>query len=155
MKFVIAAMLASFFGLMAFSQQKTGQSAEATSKSQLASVIESKTREAWQDFKEKKVEAYAAILDDDFTAVESDGKGPHNKKASVDEAKDDTLSSFSFNDFKVIALSANSALATYTVNADATMPDGKMAHSTAAVTEIWVRRAGSWKALRYHESELK
>jgi ketosteroid isomerase-like protein len=155
MKLATTAALASFFVLMALSQQKTGQGAEAASGSPVRSVVESIIREAWQDFKAKRADAYAALLDDDFTEVEIDGKGPHDKKASVSEVTAGTLNRYSLNDLKVIALGANSALATYTANTDGTMPDGKIVHGTVAVTEVWVRRAGKWKNLRYHESELR
>jgi ketosteroid isomerase-like protein len=155
MKLATTAALASCLGLMAVSQQETGQRAEAASGSPVNSVVESKIREAWQDFKARKTDAYAALLDDDFTEVEIDGNGPHDKKASVDEVKAGTLNSYSLHHLKVIDLGANSALATYTANTDGTMPDGKIVHGTVAVTEVWVRRAGNWKNLRYHESELK
>lgn len=155
MKFATTAALASLFALMALSQQTTGQGAEVASDSPVTSVVESKIREAWQDFKEKKADAYAALLDDNFTEVEIDGKGPLDKEASVDEVKAGTLNSYFLNNLQVIALGADSALATYTAKTDGTMPDGKIVHGTVAVTEVWVRRASNWKNLRYHESELR
>jgi ketosteroid isomerase-like protein len=155
MKLATIAALVSLFALMALSLQKEGQGAEAAGGSPVSSVVESKIREAWQDFKEKKADAYAALLDDDFTAVEIDGKGPHDKKPSVAEVIAGTLNSYSLNDLKVIALGPNTALATYTANTHGIMPDGKIVHGTVAATDIWVRRAGNWKNLRYHESELK
>ncbi len=154
MKLATIVALTSFFGLVAL-PQKIGQGAEAAGASPVRSIVEKKIREAWQDFKAKKADAYAALLDDDFTAVEIDGKDPHDKKASVAEVTAGTLNSYSLNDLKVIPLGANSALATYTANTDGTMPDGRKVHGTVAVTEIWVRRAGKWKNLRYHESELR
>ena len=54
MKFATAAALASFFALMALSQQKTGQDSGAASGSPVRSVVERRIREAWQDVKEKK-----------------------------------------------------------------------------------------------------
>ncbi len=155
MKLATTAALASILGLIALSQQKTGQGVEAASGSSARSVVENKIREAWQDFKEKKADAYAALLDDDFTAVEIDGKEPHDKKFCVEEVTAGTLNSYSLNDFKVVPLGVNYALATYTANTDGTMPDGKIVHGRVAVTEVWVRRARIWKNLRYHESELK
>ena len=155
MKLATIVALASLLGLAALSQPKANQNAGVSSVSPVRSVVESKIREAWQDFKEKKEDEYAALLDDDFTCVEIDGKGPHDKKANVSEVKAGTLNSYSLNDFKVVALGANSALATYTANTDGTMPDGKKVHGTVAVTEVWVRRAGNWKVLRYHESEIR
>ncbi len=155
MRLAIMVALASFFCLAALSQQKTNQGAGGGSGSPVKFVIETKIREAWQDFKEKKAEAYAALLDNDFTEVEIDGKGPRDKKASVSEVKAGTLNSYSLMNLKVTMLASNVALATYTANTDGTMPDGKKVHGTVAVTEVWVRRAGGWKNLRYHESELR
>ncbi len=155
MKLATTVALASFFGLAALSQQKTNQGAGKAIDSPVQSVVERKIREAWQDFKEKHADAYAALLDNDFTEVEIDGKGPHDKKASVAEVKAGTLNSYSLNDLKVTVLASNVVLATYTANTDGTMPDGKKVHGTVAVTELWVRRGGNWKNLRYHESELK
>jgi ketosteroid isomerase-like protein len=155
MRLAIMAVLASFFWLAALSQQKTNQGAGGANGSPVQGVIETKIRESWQDFKEKKADAYAALLDNDFTEVEIDGKGPHDKRASVSEVKAGTLNSYSLIDLKVTVLASNVALATYTANTDGTMPDGKKVHGTVAVTEVWVRRAGNWKSLRYHESELR
>jgi len=154
MKLAATTALASFLGLMALSQQRTGQGGEAASDRPVGSAVENKIREAWQDFKAKDADAYAALLDDDFTAVEIDGQGPHDKNFCVAEVRAGTLNSYSLKDLKVIPLGANAALATYTVNADGIMPDGKIVHSTIAATDVWVKRAGNWKNLRYHESEL-
>ena len=147
--------MALFFLPAALSHPKTHQEARGESHSSAQSVIERNIRKSWQDFKEKKADAYAAFLDNDFTAVEIDGKAPHDKKASVSEVAAGTLNDYSLNDIKVTVLAANVALATYTANTDGTMPDGKKIHETVSVTEVWVKRAGSWKSLRYHESELK
>jgi ketosteroid isomerase-like protein len=117
-----------------------------------AVIVEKKIREAWQDFKAKKKGAYANLLADDFTAVEIDGEGPHEKQASVTEVGAGTLR---LKNLKVTSLCANVALATYLAETDGTLPNGKVIHGTVAVTEVWVKRANEWKNLRYHESELK
>jgi hypothetical protein len=155
MKLATIAALASILGLIALSQQNTGQGAEAASGSPVMSVVESKIQESWQDFKEKKADAYVALLDDDFTAVEIDGKKAHDKEFCVEEVTAGALNRFSLKGLKVMPLGANYALATYTADTDGTMSNGKIVHGTVAVTEVWVRRAHAWKNLRYHESELK
>jgi hypothetical protein len=33
--------------------------------------------------------------------------------------------------------------------------DGQKMDVTLAVTEVWVKRGGDWKSLRYHESAIK
>jgi ketosteroid isomerase-like protein len=155
MRLAATVALASFLGLMALSLQRAKHSFEAATGPTVEFVVESKIHEAWQDFKTKDADAYAALLDDHFIAVQIDGKAPHNKNACVAEVVAGTLNSYSRHGLRVIALGANAALATYTVKADGVMPDGKIVHSTIAATEVWVRRAVNWKTLRYHESEIR
>jgi ketosteroid isomerase-like protein len=156
MKSTIIIALCSLFWLTAAQQDNINQDAgTSTVVSSVPVVVENRIREAWQDFQAKKEGAYANLLSNDFTAVEIDGEGPHEKQASVSEVSAGTLRSYSLKDFKVTALCANVALATYMAETDGTLPNGKVTHGTVAVTEVWIRRANEWKALRYHESELK
>ncbi|MGA8220563.1 MAG: nuclear transport factor 2 family protein [Candidatus Acidiferrales bacterium] len=155
MKAAIIIALCSLFWLTIAQPNKINQQAPSTDFSSSSAVVENKIREAWQDFKAKKEGAYANLLADDFTAVEIDGEGPHDKQASVSEVRAGTLRSYSLKDFKVRALCANVALATYLAETDGTLPNGTVIHGTVTVTEVWVRRANEWKNLRYHESELK
>lgn len=117
--------LRSLLGLAAARQhkrnQETGTSAVASS---VPVVVENEIREAWQDFKEKKEGAHANLLADDFTAVEIDGKGPHEKQASVSDVAAGTLRSYSLKDFKVTAVCANVALAKYLATTGGTLPSG-------------------------------
>lgn len=151
MKAAIIIALCSLFWLTA-AQPDAGTPAVVSS---VPVVVENKIREAWQDFQAKKEGPYANLLADDFTAVEIDGERPHEKQASVSEVGAGSLRSYSLKDFKVKPLCASVALATYMAETDGTLPNGKVIHGTVAVTEVWVRRANEWKALRYHESELK
>lgn len=156
MKAAVIIALCSLLWLAAAQADKINQNTWTSADvSSVPVVVEKRIREAWQDFKEKKEGAYANLLADDFTAVEIDGKGPHEKQASVSEVAAGTLRSYSLKGLKVTALCANVALATYLAETDGTLPDGKVIHGTVAVTEVWVRRANEWKNLRYHETELK
>ena len=156
MKAAIIIAICSLVWLTAAPQDKTNQDAGTSADvSSVSVVVENKIREAWQDFKQKKERAYATLLADDFTAVEIDGEGPHEKQASVSEVGAGTLRSYSLKDLKVTILCANVALATYLAETDGTLPNGKVIHGTVAVTEVWVKRTNEWKNLRYHESELK
>jgi len=142
-------------GLMASGQEKRNLTAKTPEILPVPVVIEKKIRETWQEFKSKKESDYANLLADDFTEIEIDGKGAHDKRASVDEVSAGTLNSYSLKDIKITPLCANVALATYAADTDGAMPDGKQVHETVVVSEVWVKRAGQWKSLRYHESELK
>ena len=135
MKAVTIIALCMFFWLTAAPQDKTNRDAgTSTVVSSVPVVVENKIREAWQDFKEKKERAYANLLADDFTAVEIDGEGPHEKRASVSEVGAGTLRSYSLKDLKVTALCADVALATYLAETDGTLPNGKVVHGTVGIT---------------------
>ena len=51
--------------------KKTGA---ATSSASVAKTLEAKIRQEWQDFKDKKKEAFAAVLAEEDTQVWVDGK---------------------------------------------------------------------------------
>jgi hypothetical protein len=119
-----------------------------------AKIIESKIRQLWQDFKERKKDAYAAGLTDDNTAVWADGKGIRDKAAAVKDMDSFALDSYSLSNFKITPLGTNAAMATYGAKVVGAV-DGQKLNLNLAVTEVWVKRGGHWKELRYHESEIK
>jgi hypothetical protein len=100
MKAAIIIVLCSVFWLTAAQQEKINQQARTSAD---VVVVETKIREAWQDFKEKKEFAFANLLADDFTVVGIDGEGPHEKQANVNEVGAETLRSYSLKDLKVTA----------------------------------------------------
>jgi len=65
-----------------------------------------------------------------------------------------TIDTFLLSNVKVTPLGANAVLATYQAKVTGAMGDQKM-DVTLAVTEVWEKRGGDWKCLRYHESALK
>jgi hypothetical protein len=119
-----------------------------------AKIIESKIRQLWQDFKEKNKNTYAAGLTDDNTAVWADGKGIRDKATAVKDLDNFALDSYSLSDFKITPLGTDAAMATYGAKVVGAA-DGQKLNLNLAVTEVWVKRGGHWRELRYHESEIK
>jgi uncharacterized protein (TIGR02246 family) len=122
--------------------------------SSFASSLESKIRQAWQDWKDKKKDAFAAILTDDVVEVEADGKGPRGKQATLADLQSVNIQKFALSDFKFTPLGDTAALETYKAVADIG-PAGKAKQYTLAVTEVWVKRGNDWKLLHYQETEMK
>ena len=139
--------------LTALAQDKT-KPATPNASGGASAQVEKLIRQAWQDFKDKKKDAYAAALADDFTAVEADGKGPRDKKTAVNEVDSITLSSYSLTDMKVVPLGSAVAMATYKAKVTGTA-DKQPINVTDAITEVWRNTGGQWKCLHYQETEWK
>jgi hypothetical protein len=65
-----------------------------------------------------------------------------------------TLNSYTLSNIKITPLSPASALATYRVKVDGAL-NGQPFNTNLDVTQVFVKRGGDWKELRYHESESK
>ena len=130
------------------------KSAASKAGSGTSAQVEKLIRQAWQDFKDKKKDAYAAILADDFTAVEADGKGPRDKKTAVNEIDTFNLSSYSLTDIKVMPLGSSAAMASYKAKVNGTAGKQPL-NETVAIGEVWRNTGGQWKCVRYQETELK
>jgi hypothetical protein len=120
----------------------------------VANTIESKIRQAWQDFKDKKKDAFATLLTDDNTQVWADGKPPRDKPTTIKDLDAWTLNSYSLSNINIKPLGGDAAVATYQAKVDASV-NGQKVNANLAVTDLWVKRGGEWKELRYHESEIK
>ncbi len=159
MAVVMAAVL--LFALTAVAQAPKKQAARAAPAAAAAAKpeggavagLQTKIQQAWQDFKDKKKDAYAAVLDDKFMAVEADGKGARDKKAAVAEVDSIMLHSYELSDFKITSL-GGAALATYRAKVDG-MVGGQSMKANLAIIEVWAKRGADWKCLHYQETEVK
>jgi hypothetical protein len=119
-----------------------------------AAGIEAKIRQAWQDFKAKNKTGFGAVLADDSTQIWADNKPSRDKASTLKDMDIFTIDTFTLSNVKVTPLGTDAALATYQAKVVGAM-DGQKLDVTLAVTEVWVKRGGDWKYLRYHESEIK
>ncbi len=148
----LALSLALFVGMPAPQAQpkKTGASKASDA---VAKTLEAKIRQLWQDFKDHKKEAFAAVLADDATEFWVDGK-LRDKATSVKDVESVMLNTYALSNLTITPLGPEAALATYRVKADGTL-NGQPFDATLEATHIFVKRGGTWKELRYHESVIK
>ena len=132
---------------------QAAQAKKAGAATSVTKTLEAKIRQEWQDFKDKKKEAFAAVLADEDTQVWVDGK-VRDKATSVKDVDTMTLNTYTLSNMKITPLSPAAALATYRVKADGTF-NGQPFNATLDVTQVFAKRGGDWKELRYHESESK
>jgi hypothetical protein len=116
--------------------------------------VEAQIRQEWQDFKAKNKTGFEAALADDTTQIWADNKPARDKATALKDMDAFTIDTFTLANVKVTPLGAAAALATYQVQGAGAM-DGQTRDVTLAVTEVWGKRGGDWKSLRYHESAIK
>jgi ketosteroid isomerase-like protein len=126
----------------------------ATAHSKLADLLEAKVRSAWAAFKKKDKDGYAALLTDDFQAVESDGEGERDKLKTLREVEHSMYTDYQLQLFQVQPLGLHYAFVTY----ESTMrfPKGSaLPYRRVFIGELWTNRDGSWKIMRYQETQVR
>jgi uncharacterized protein (TIGR02246 family) len=129
------------------SQNKTAQP-------NLAGMLEAKVRGAWATFKKKDKDGYAEFLTDDFQAVEADGDGERPKSHILREVEHSMYTDYLLQLFQVQQLGANYAFVTY----ESTMqfPQGPATrYKRVFIGELWTKRDGQWKMMRYQETPVR
>jgi hypothetical protein len=120
----------------------------------LAELLEGKVRAAWAAFQKKDRNAYAALLTDDFQAVESDGDGERTKMQTLREVEHPLYTSYSLQLFQVQPLGQHYAFVTY--ESSMQFPKGSaLGFRRVFVGELWTNRDGDWKMMRYQETVVR
>jgi hypothetical protein len=117
-------------------------------------ILEGQIQKAWKDWQTKDTKSYESILADGYVSVEPDGRGPHDRVATIADIQNTTVTNYSLSDFKFTPLGEKAQLATYRANADMTNGTNSF-HAGLAVTEVWVKEGNDWKLLHSQETEVK
>jgi len=132
----------------------TNKSTTAASQSEVNDLLQANIRAMWAAFRDKKKQAYADFLWDDFQAVEEDGDGERNKLKVVREVDQSKVSDFSLQSFRLDPISPDAVLVTY--ENVIKFPRGAGSRfEKIFISEIWVKRSGQWKAWRYQATRVK
>jgi uncharacterized protein (TIGR02246 family) len=120
----------------------------------LADLLEAKVRAAWAAFKNRDKDGYAEFLTDDFQAVEADGDGERPKPHILREVEHSMYVDYLLQLFRVQQLGPNFAFVTY----ESTMqfPQGSATrYRRVFIGELWTKRDGQWKMMRYQETPVR
>src|SRR3954464_1435057 len=128
-----------------------GKSAVAKPKS-AAAPNQATIEKAWVDFEKKDAAAVGSILADDAVEIWADGKGPHDKKSTLDGMKSMNIEKYALSDFKFAPLGDKAALADYRANVKF---KGAAQEYKLVVAEVWHKYGGQWKLVHYQETEIK
>jgi len=147
---------------LAFAQQPAAADKAAAStpskntaaQPKLADLLEAKVRAAWDAFKKKDKKAYAEFLTDDFQAVESDGDGERAKLHVLREVEHCMYSDYQLQLFQVQPLGPDYAFVTY--ESSMQFPrTSTLRFRRVFVGELWSKRDGQWKMMRYQETVVR
>jgi hypothetical protein len=123
-------------------------------RSPLADLLESKVRAAWAAFKNKDKIAYAKFLADDFQAVESDGEGERTRLHVLREVEHSMYTDYLLQFFQVQPLGPEYAFVTY--ESSMQFPKASaLRFRRVFIGELWTKRSGDWKMMRYQETLVR
>src|SRR5947209_16754284 len=115
MKQMLAGMVCLVMLVTAAAQEKKKMTAEkAGQKPAAAALLESKIRKAWEDYKNRNKQAFAAILANGFGEVTNDGEGISDKEAELADMDNFNLAQYKLSDFKLRPVGNSGAVMTYT-----------------------------------------
>ena len=130
------------------------KSSSAASQTEVNELLQANIRAMWAAFRDKKKQAYADYLWDDFQGVEEDGDGERNKLRTVREVDQSVVSDYKLQLFRLDPIGPDAVLVTY--ENVITFPRGAGSRfEKIFISEIWVKRSGQWKAWRYQATRVK
>ncbi len=136
----------------------SGAAAPPTSKSvapaELTNLLDAKVQAEWNAIKKRDKTALGNLLDDDYIAVEADREGERFKWKVLSELDRSSVVDYTLSFFKVTPLGPDAAFVRYEVFMRFP-PKSAQRFLKVLVGEVWVRRAGQWKALHYQETAVK
>jgi uncharacterized protein (TIGR02246 family) len=157
MKKVIVGMIVLALATALWAQHpavKPGQTGMA-GHGNLQTRLEQMEKAGWQAYKNKDAKAFKALCWPDYTAVLADGAGERSLESTVAAMKEITILEYTLSGFRVSVIGPQSAILTYTATSRIQIGKGQPQSSKMAITDVFVKRDGEWKSIRYHESEIK
>src|SRR4051812_13750140 len=110
MKRVICALV--LLSCFAWAQSKPAAAKGRT----VAAPDQAKIEKAWADWEKKDAKSVGNILADDAIEIWADGKGPHDKKSTLDGMQSMNMEKYALSDFKFTSLGEKAELADYRAN---------------------------------------
>jgi hypothetical protein len=119
-----------------------------------AKVLEAKIRKAWEDYKKRDKQAFAAILADGFAEVTNDADGIFGKDVELAEMDRFNLTRYELKDFTLRSAGNSGAVMTYTAEYSGAY-DNSPLQMKAIYGEVWVKAGRDWKLLWVQETKVK
>jgi hypothetical protein len=135
-------------------KEPTGTSHNTVPQPKLADLLEVRVRAAWATFKRKDKDGYAKFLTDDFQAVEADGEGERTRLHVLREVEHCMYTDYLLQFFQVQPLGPDDAFVTY--ESSMQFPKASaLRFRRVFIGELWTKRSGDWKMMRYQETLVR
>jgi len=118
-----------------------------------AKALEAKVRKAWEDYKNRNKDGFAAILAEGFREMEEES-GFTDKKTILDQMDQFELTQYTLKDFDVRPVGSGGALITYLAEYTGKY-EGKPVQSKTVYGEVWTKHGNDWKLLYVQETNVK
>jgi hypothetical protein len=116
------------------------------------SAITDLEKSAWEAYKNKRADAFKALMSKDYYGVYAEGV--KNLDAEVADMAKSDLREYSFADMKVVFPRPKLAVVTYKATVQATS-DGKDISGTYNSGSIWVEKGKKWIGVFHSESKAQ
>jgi ketosteroid isomerase-like protein len=121
----------------------------------LQTLLEQKEKAGWEAYRNKDAKGFRQLCWPEYTAVLADGAGERNLESTLAAMKEITILNYTLSGFRLTVVGPQSAVLTYKATAKLQIGKGQPQDSKMDITDVWVKRNGEWKSVRYHESETK
>jgi hypothetical protein len=111
-------------------------------------LIIKRSKEVWEAYKTRNVQAMKALSGEDYVAFTQ--AGPSNLQQDIATINQLTIEAYTVDDAKVLRPAKDVAILRYKCDLKGTM-DGKPFKPVYA-TEVWVNRGGKWVIVSYSET---
>lgn len=132
----------------------SAKSPEPAAASPLEKLLEGNVKTEWEAFKSRDKAAYGNLLADDFTAVEDDNEGMRTKSAAVAEVDRSVIDKYFLFALHVLPVGSSAALVTYELTMQFP-PKATVRFKRVLVSELWLKRDGTWKMRYYQETHVR
>lgn len=132
----------------------SAKSPELAAASPLEKLLEGNVKTEWEAFKSRDKAAYGNLLADDFAAVEDDNAGMRTKSAAVAEVDRSVIDKYFLFALHVLPVGSSAALVTYELTMQFP-PKATVRFKRVLVSELWLKRDGTWKMRYYQETHVR
>jgi len=116
----------------------------------LKETLIAQTTQIWQAFKDKQVDAFTAMLRDDFVNVDWSGVGGKSDIAGA--MADYSGVDFKLDNFQLVKADHDAAILTYHVAFHGNYKGKQAGPTSINATDVYVKRGGNWLAVLHQET---
>lgn len=121
-------------------------------KGSLKDALTAETTQLWQSFKDKKSDAFTALLADDFVNIDWSGVGG---KADVSGGMGDFSDvDFKLDNFRFVRVEAKTAFVTYHVTFHGNYKGKQAGPTSFNATDVYTNRGGKWVDVLHTETAV-